>query len=472
VKRLMFVVALLATAPVLTGARPLAEVRALRKERTGQKGRVEVLYRFEEDGDYLTPAAQAARRGKAAAAAWAALDKSSHPLPVVARSPFGGGETSTSYWPKGFKPELLRTLEEPLRKVGLKPIFPELSPRQEAAAAGGGEGSEARAQPPQPKPWPEVGFPQDHEFVLVVGLHHESVPYGGARRRADGSVVYRRSSRVNAWAILFHVPSGCGFWGTTAVARVGHRGRTDPASLAAETALSYLDFAGIGADNIPAYIRKLGEETELSAVDTAALLVQTQRADAVLAVAKAAGSGAAFRNSVHVLRYFNQRGTAQDFRIDPEQAKRRGYVLVSQRVIVRLLLLEQLRGMRSVQACATAALIPRTEDLDVPAIAQQYAWQPGPLGPDDEIVLIAELAESDRRGIFSRNRPQAVRRLGRCRTHIEEAMAVARMYAQRKSPRPRRGRPRRDPLREAGKAALLELNKTKLQMQQQRPNSP
>ncbi|KKL92495.1 hypothetical protein LCGC14_1884100, partial [marine sediment metagenome] len=68
----------------------------------------------------------------------------------------------------------------------------------------------------------------------------------------------------------------------------------------------------------------------------------------------------------------------------------------------------------------------------------------------------------DRSGAFWRHTSQTVRNIGRCRTYIEEAMAVAKKYANRPAPKPRRGRrPRRDPLREAGRAALAELRQTK-----------
>ena len=437
---------------------PLKKVQALRQERKDDKDRTTILYQFEpEEGEYLSPAAQAARRGKEAAEDWKLFDRSEGRIALLARSPYGGGETSKTYWPASVKPELLRKLIEPLSNAGLKVDLPELP----------AEKSEAGDPPAEPaKPWPKVGFSEDCEFVLLAGLHHEPIPYLGARRAGDGKVVHSRGSRVNAWAILFHAPTGTAFWATTAVARVGHRGVADPLNLAAETVLGYLDFEDIGTPNVTAHIERLLTLRDLHSVDLAAMLVQTQRADAVGAVIKLSMSRPAYRMKPRVLRYFNQRGTAQDFRIDPERARARKDAYASQLVTARVLLVEQLRGMRSVQACSLAAMVRREQDFEIGPLGQSYAGRLGPLNGDDEIILITELAHSDPQGIFRRNHVSSVRNLGKCRMHVDEAMAVAKLYAERKPRPPRRGsKPRRDPLKEAGKAALLDLRQARIEQQ-------
>ena len=102
-------------------------------------------------------------------------------------------------------------------------------------------------------------------------------------------------------------------------------------------------------------------------------------------------------------------------------------------------------------------------------IGATYGGRLGPLSADDEIVLIGELAHSDRRRIFRRNFTTAVRNLGKCRVHIDAAMAVAKFYADRKVPAPPRGRRRRrDPLKAAGRAALLELNRARVEQRKKK----
>lgn len=437
----------------------LPEVQALRREQKDDKDRAGILYQFEpRAGEFLSAVAQSARRGKAAAEEWTLFDRSEGRIAMVADSPFGGGETSKTYWPAEVRPELLRNLLEPLAKFGLKADLPGLPP----ASA---EADKAPAAPA--KPWPKIGFSDEYEFVLLVGLHHEPIPYEGTRRRADGTVIYARGSRANAWAILFHAPTGSAFWATTAVARIGHLGVADPVNVAAETVLGYLEFDGIGAHNIPAHIQRLSELQDLHVVDVAAMLAQTQRADAIDALIKLAVSKPAYRMKPRVLRYFNERGTPQDYRLDPAGAKARKWPYVAGPLPLRIMLMEQLGGMRSVRACSVAAMVPLEEDFQIGPLGQSLAGRLGPLGGDDEIILITELAHSDRQRIFRRNYASAVRNLGKCRVHVDEAMAVAKLYADRKSPPPRRGgRPRPDPLKEAGKAALAELRQTKARQQQ------
>ncbi len=432
------------------------DAKALRQVRKIDKDRFEVLYKFEDE--YAMPAAQAAKRSGEAAKAWAKFDKASNPVAVIARSPFGGGESSKSYWPEGVEAGLLKNVVGPLEKAGLKVVLPDMVEEEGKDQAGGAVAK---------KPFPDVGFSEDYEFVLVIGLHHEPVPHGGVSRTVAGKVVYSRSSRVNAWAILFHCPTATAFWGATAVARVDRGAAADPLSqspadsAAAETAIGALDFTDIGADNIPGYIEKLAEPDGLECLDTAAMLAQTQRADAADAIVNAATSEAGFKNTVRVVRYFNQKGVVQDYRTDRATAERRKDVEVSQPVMMRVLLLEHLRGLRGIQPCAVLACVPRMTDVEIPGIAQQQAGHLMPLSADDEIVLIGELANSDPLGIFARNRVAAVRNLGRCRVHIDEAKAAARTYAERKAPAPRRGgAPVRDDLKEAGAAALEELNKS------------
>jgi len=108
---------------VLTGsvlAVTPAEVKALRQGRKINKNRVEFLYKFEDK--YVTPAAQATKRGSEAARAWAKFDKKSEAVAVLAHSPFGGGESAKSYWPVGVKNELLKNVVEPLKKTGVKNV--------------------------------------------------------------------------------------------------------------------------------------------------------------------------------------------------------------------------------------------------------------------------------------------------------------------------------------------------------------
>jgi len=227
----------------------------------------------------------------------------------------------------------------------------------------------------------------------------------------------------------------------------------------------------VGTGNIAAHIKRFSEQQELPQADVAAMLVQTQRADAVAAVIEAARKPAAFRNTAWVVRWYNDRGMVQDYRIDPAGAKTKRYVLVNQRVLMRVLLLEQLRGMRGVQACVLAANVPQIDDIEIPQIGRRLVGRLVPICPDDELVLIAELAQRDprdRRGLFWRNSVAAVRLLGRCRFHVDEAMAVARAFALRKPPPPRKGRrPRTDPIRQAGIAALKELAEAKAQREKE-----
>lgn len=433
-----------------------AEVKALRQIRKIDKGRFEVLYKFQDE--YVTPSVQAGRRGVAATKAWAKFDKASNPVAVIARSPFGGGESSKSYWPTGAKAELLKNVVEPLKKAGPKKVvLPDLLEEDKDKDSG----SVIK------KPFPEVGFSEDYEFVLVVGLHHEPVPHGGVRRTVAGKVVYSRSSRVNTWAILFHAPTATAFWGATAVASVDHRTAADPLNAAAETAMGALDFTDIGADNIPGYIKKLTEPKGLNALDTAAMLAQTQRADAAEAIVKAATSVAAFRNTVHVVRYVSQKGVVQDYRVAPATIKRLRCVEISQPVMMRVLLLEHLRGLRCGQPCAVLARVGRMKGIEIPRIGRRQVGRLMPLSADDEVVLLGELANADfdsRRKrateVLWSNRVAAVRNLGRCRVYIDEAKAVAGLFAGRKIPKPKPGKkPRRDYLKEAGAAALKELNK-------------
>jgi len=171
---------------------------------------------------------------------------------------------------------------------------------------------------------------------------------------------------------------------------------------------------------------------------------------------------------VWVVRWYSDRGVVQDYRVAPEQARGRRCVEVNQRVLMRVLLMEQLRGMRSIQACALAARMPLVDDIEVPEIGRRQISSPGAIFADDEVALITELAHnhpSRRRGMWRRNPVGAVRNLGRCKVHIDEAMAVARSFAARKLPPPRRGRRPRDRLKEAGVAAMKELAKAKAERQ-------
>jgi hypothetical protein len=118
-----------------------------------------------------------------------------------------------------------------------------------------------------------------------------------------------------------------------------------------------------------------------------------------------------------------------------------------------------------VQGCSAEAIVEQKRDLDIFVIGRQHAGATSPIGGDDELILITELAADDPLGIFSRNKVAAVRLLGKCRVRIAEAMAVARYYAERPPPpaRGRRGGPRADPLRDAGKAALAELERARIE---------
>ncbi len=434
---------------VLTGstlAVTPADVKALRQVRKVEKGRVEFLYKFQVE--YVTLPAQAAKRGGEAARAWAKFDKKSKAVAVLARSPFGGGESVKSYWPVGVKDELLKNVVEPLKKAGIKKIVMVDTLKREVQ--------------------PKVGFPKGYEFVLVIGFHHEPVPHRGSRRTVAGKVVYSRSSRVNAWAILFHAPTATAFWCATATAGVDHRDVDDPLNTAAERAMAALDFTGIGTDNIPGYIKKLAEPEGFNALDIAATLAQTQRADAAEAIVRAATSVSAFKNSVRVVRYVSQKGVVQDYRTGREAAERRKYVEMVQPVMMRVLLLEHLRGFRGIGPCAVLARVPRERDFQIPRIGRRQVGRWMPLSADDEIVLLGELANADfdnRRKrtteVLWSNRVAAVRNLGRCRVRIDETKVVARLFAERKTPKPKRGqRPRRDRLKEAGIDALKELNKS------------
>jgi len=434
---------------------PIGKVRQLRQQRKADKDKIEYLYKFEDE--HLTCAAQAGRRGAEAETAWKAIDPAEVRLPVVARSPFGGGESAKSYWPEGVKPELLKIVVAPLKRRGLKVLLPEL-PDEAPAEVEPKPAKDAPAAADTP-PWPAEGFSEDHEFVLVIGLHYEPIPYKAGGRVGGAKGVHIRSSRMTAWAILFHAPTGSGFWATTAAARADHRTRDEPVNDAASRALANLSFSGFGRHNVPDYIAQLAARKELPALDAAAVLAQTQRADAARAVMKSAMTKGAFTNTAWVLRYFNDRGTVQDFRMDAKLAKQGRCVRVSQRVMMRILLIEQLRGMRGVQPCVIIAQVPEIEDYEFPKVGQTYAGRLGPLSGDDEIVLLAELANQSYHGVFRRNATAAVRNVGRCRVHIPEALAVANEFANRKVYRSRRtGKVRRDPLREAGKAALAELH--------------
>jgi len=235
---------------------------------------------------------------------------------------------------------------------------------------------------------------------------------------------------------------------------------------AAEAAVGYLDFSGVGEGNLTGFIQQFARREELPRIDVATLLIQSQRADAAAAVMQAAIGKPAFTNTVWVLRWYSDKGTPQDYRIDITDARKQRYVQVNQRVLMRVLLMETLRGMRSVQACVLAAQMPRIDDIEVPEIGRQFVASTGPQFPDDEIVLITELArETPRRrsGLWRKDPVQAVRALGRCAHHIEEAMAVAKVLASRPDPPPRRGKRRRDPIKEAAKAAMRELARAKVE---------
>ena len=446
-----------AAGPVRDGlaAETLAQIAQWRKETPLDEDRIEVRYKY---GDvYRTPAEQAARRGKEATIMWGAFDKAETVLPVVARSPYGGNECAASYWPEHVKPELLRIVATSLTKAGYKVDLPEVPPEPATQPAADG----AASQPAEEKePWPKVGWPEDHDFFLVVGLHHEPVGYLGKRRKVEGRMVYYRASRVNAWAILFHKPTGSGFWGSVSKRFIDHKGVSDTLNTASAAALGYLGFDGIGSDNIPGQIARMRQNKELEAVDIAAMVAQTQRADATTAIAAFAMHKTAFSTAARVIRHFNQRGTVQDFRTSEAQGAKGKCVLVSTRVVVRNLLLEQLRAAVGVSAAQPSAMITDIVDVDIGPIGRRNITAVGPLCADDEIVLLAEMAQgnpSDRKGLFWRNPYGAVRMLGKCRVYMDEAMTVAKLYATRRVVKDRRGRVRRDRLRDAGQAAMKDL---------------
>ena len=435
-----------------------AEIKALRKVRKIDKNRVEFLYQFEDE--YVTLAAQAAGHGSEAARAWAKFDKKTKAVAVLARSPFGGGESVKSYWPIGVKSELLKNVVEPLKKAGIKKVVLTDMPEEEGKNGGSVK-----------KTSPKAGFPEGCEFVLVIGFHHEPVPHRGSRRTVAGKVVYSRSSRVNAWAILFHAPTATAFWCASATTGVDRSDVDDPLNVAAERAVAALDFTGIGTDNIPGYIKKLAEPEGFNALDIAATLAQTQRADAAEAIVRAATSVSAFKNSVRVVRYVSQKGVVQDYRTGREAAEKRKYVEMAQPVMMRVLLLEHLRGFRGLQPCAMLARVPRERDFQIPRIGRQQVGRLMPLSADDEIVLIAELVDADfsfqnrkkrTKELLWRTRHDAVGNLGRCRVHIDEAKVIARLFAERKITKPKPPRAAyldEIGLKEAGIDALKELNK-------------
>ncbi len=464
---------------VLAGSVPAvspAKVKDLRRVRKIAGADSEVIYKFQDEQDeYVTLSAQSASRGSEAAKAWAATKKADKVVAVIARSPFGGGETAESYWPTGARAELLKNVVEPLKKAGIDKVVLTDTLKREVQQVGRDEAKRSPGNSGNKTALPglvSLDPAYDYQFVLLIGLHHEPIPHRGVRRTAGGKVVYSRSSRVNAWAILFHAPTATAFWGATATASARHRAAADPLNDAAASALSGLDFTGIGSDNIPQHIKQLANPKGFGVLDTAAMLAQTQRADAAAAIVKAAGSQPAFMNKVRVLRYFSQKGVVQDYRIDPAKAKQRRHVLISQSVMMRVLLLEHLRGLRGIQPCAVVAHVPRMTDAQIPGIGQRLAGRLRPLSGDDEIVLISELANADfragrrYRGIFRINRIVAIRNLGFCRVHIDKAMVVAQSLAQRKPARPRPGRkPRRDYIKEAGAAALKQLVQAKADQQ-------
>jgi len=464
VKNSVAATVLLALAAGASGEVSIGEVKGRRELHKADGDRVEVFYRFADDGEKVTSLAHVKTRAAEAAEAWKAFDKDADTLVVLARSPFGGGESAGSYWPAGVKPELLRQVVPALRKAGFENVvLPDLPP-EEAEGEGDEDEDEDEAEI---KPYPKQGFSTDDDqaFVLVVGLHHEKIPYRGASRRVAGEVIRAYSSRTTGWAILFHGPTGCAIWATTSLARVGKQAVSDTLNSASEAALVRLSFAGIDEPNIEDHIRNLQARSELPQVDIAAVLVQTQRVDAVWAVMKAAMGRQAFRNKAWVVRFFNSKSVIQDYRLDEAKARSDGCVMVNQRVPMRYLLMEQLRGVRTIQPLMLAAMMPLKDDVQIVELAQELMTRQGPATPDDEIVLITELAHQPpdaRQGPWKKGPTRAVRNLGACRHHIDEAMAVARVYASRRVAPPRRGRrPRRDPLREAGQQAMRDLSKAR-----------
>ncbi len=458
-----------------------AAILELRQEKVIDKQRSEVSYKFQDD--FVSLVDRAAQRGKAAAEAWAAVDKTLTPVAVVARSPWGGGETSATYWPADMDPKLLTGLAGPLAKAGIRAVFPDFpdaptsmptssyATLEEAMAARAAAELTTQTSANKPKPFPAAGFPdpKDYQFVLVVGLHHELNPHGGKRLADDGKSIYFRRSRVSAWAILFHVPSATAFWATASSAKADYVGIADPPGQAAAEALGNLDLSDLGKDNIPGVIGTFAGTSELAAIDLAACLCQTQRGDAVAAVVKMCKSDAAYKQSAPVLRYFNEKGTPQDYRLSKADAEGKGLSLIDQGVTMHLLLMEQLRGVRSFEGAMVMASTPMVEDLDIRPLGKSQLAASPLWTADDELVLLSELAVEDNRDpaktLFDKNWAGALQNLGKCKTRVDEAIEVAKYYVRRKMPmNPRPGPPPADPLRPAAQAALDELQKTKAAM--------
>lgn len=435
----------------VSAATSLSQVRNLCKQTADKSRNIRVTYKFNDE--YLTLQAQADKRAKEAAKVWAALKPDEKLIAVIGRSPFGGGERTGGYWPAGIDESVLGLIVKPLEKLGVKCALPDLASKTQADTAPMGA---------TVKPFPKVGFSQDYKFVMVIGFHCEPVPYHSGRYRVRNGVVYSRASRVNAWAILFYCPTGIAFWAEVSSATADFHDGDNPVDIAARRALASLDFSKLGSDNVPAFIRKFAQVDKFEALDIADVLVQTQRADAVRAVINSATSAAGYRTTLRVLRYYNQRGVVQDYRVSPDEAKKRKYVLISQPVMMKTLLMERLRGIRGIQPCVVAAMVDRRLDYRIPALGRRYITSVGPVCPDDEIVLISELANRDPRGIFRWSLARAVRALGRCRNYADEALIVAKYYAARKSRLPRRGRkPRRDPVKQAARWAIEEIHKVR-----------
>jgi hypothetical protein len=439
----------------------LAAARAFRKELRNDKAKLVACYRFDPTGDYLPLATQAAKRGQEAADAWQARDRDK-PVVVVTRSPWGGGETPTTYWPEGMKPELIKLIMEPLQKADVKFAFAEdavATINAVLATQPAPPGADAPATLPAVA-WPATGFDKDAEFVLLIGMHYEHIPFKGNRGLdEEGKAMYERASRVNAWAILIHAPTATAFWGATAVGRVRAGVTLANQNAAAFQALTYLDFTDFGKENIAAQVAALPALDDLPVIDAAAMFIQSQRGDAAQAVVDYAMSKQAFKNTAAVLRWFNEQGTPQDFRIPEETVKKQGCSLVSQRIILQTLLIEQLRGVRSISACIPPASIVKTDDPFLGLVGKQYAGLIPPASGDEETLLIGELAvERPDLGPFATNLAQAIRDLGKCKTHVPEARAVATVYAERPVPPPPPNKPApRDALKEAGKDALTNL---------------
>ena len=443
-------IVMLSAAGAVLAATSLAQVRNLRKKIISKTKGVEIVYKF--DDEYLTLQAQAKRRGKEAAKVWAALKPDEKVIAVIGRSPFEKGNGAKGYWPAGIDESILTDLIEPLEKVGVKCVFPDLVDKSKRSSASAEE---------QVKPWPKVGFSDDYKFVLVIGFHYEPVPYRSGAYRVKDGIIYSKESRVNAWAILFYCPQATAFWASISSATADFRDGDNPVAIAARRALARLDFSTIGTDNIPLFIKKLRQAEKIDMLDIAGMLVQTQRADAVDAVIKVATSASAYKTTMRVLRYYNQRGTVQDYRTTPAEAKKRNYVLVCQPVMMRILLMERLRDIRGIQPSLLAARVDRRFDYEISLLGSKQLTQLGPICPDDELVLISELASRDAKKVFQWYLARAVRLLGRCKMHAEQALVVARYYAARKSFRPRRGRrPRRDHIKEAAQAAIAEITRT------------